>query len=280
MGNAFETTVSPSATGESTLSLNRTQLRRAVARYLGVSRNSADWASDPYLEEDINDIVASGERSFYQPVRLPNESSVHAWSFLRPVLPLPIVANTADYDLPDDFAGFIDPYLSFVAADDQWHSVELTNVVRIQRKRQTEDLAPSDEPELAAVNQKTVDQTGGQRYEIMLWPSPSTAATLTAPYYSNPFAITDAAPYPLGGQPHAETLLESVLAAAELHENDTRDIHRVTFQERLAASIALDRKLTTTKDFGYNGDSSMRPRIIERHQGNYVTYMDMLPNGA
>lgn len=69
---------------ESTLSISRVDLLRAVGRYLSVGRDSTTW--DANTRSDINDVVDIGCRKFYHPPVLPGETNSHDWSFLRPVL--------------------------------------------------------------------------------------------------------------------------------------------------------------------------------------------------
>jgi hypothetical protein len=306
---------SPSS-GESTLSINRAALLRALGRYLPWSEDPGEWDDNQKLRAD--DIIKSGERMLYHPERLPGEQSVHTWSFLYPVLTLPInapystgtvaivsgvvtlsgggtwpswaasgwisvdgslyevatrtsnsvivLSDTSvtvssgatykleqwEYDLPSGFAHFLDPQLSFSPDNQRWYPLDLAGPGYIHQRRQTSfmDYASDEQPFLAAVNPRTRNQATGQRFELIIWPSPASALTIKGPYFLNPFAITVDDPYPLGGEQHAETLLEAVLAAAEIHMNDERTIHRETFKERLWASVALDRRTHTPKFFG------------------------------
>lgn len=198
--------------------------------------------------------MRSGERQFYAPP--PINGFVHSWSFLRPQLSLSVVADDADIDLPDDFGGFIDPFLSFVAANNQYYPVQLTTVSEILKFRQFENLSASVQTTHAAVNRKSfAGTTVGMRSELILFPTPTAAGTLKAAYYAAPNATTDAAPYPLGGEVHGETLLASCLAAAEIERDKKPGPMRLLFMERLAASIAHD-KTTSPRNIGYNGDGS------------------------
>jgi len=240
---------------ESSLSITRTLLLRYIGRFLGISRDSGDWSSTQ--DDDVNDVISSGLRGFYNPMVLPGERTGHVWSFLSPVLEIPIVANVSDYDLPDDFSYFIGNQLTFASTDTEWCPVRLTGIGRLLERRQSEAYTGDLGPMWAAVN--VLPNTGaaiGHRSSLMLSPAPSTIGTLNGQYYSNPYNISASAIYPMGGQPHSETLLESCLASAELLMNDTAGLHTAKFMECLKSSIALDRSHSGPKFFGYNGDGS------------------------
>ena len=254
-----------------TLEITRTGILRYVGRFLGISRDSADWTTDQ--DNDVDDAISSGERQFYQPP-IP-----HAWSFLKPVMVLPLVAGTGEYDLPDDFGGFVDPKLSFTSDSNAVLSVMLTSVSKILTYRQRTNFANTTQALYAAVS--PLPQTGqseGQRYQLLVHPEGS--GILNGRYYSYPYGISSSTPYPLGGQPHAETLLESCLAAAELQMNDMRGPHHERFMELLAASIELDRRQTGTKLYGYNGNWTYRDDPRNNHVGEYVSYGGVLYTGS
>lgn len=262
MGNSFTTTLATPSGGESALSLTRAIAKRRIYRYVGLSATGTKTTEQL---DDVDDAIKSGESNFYQ-------CAGHVWSFLRPLLPLAVVADTADYTLPADFGGFIGGKLAWSPEDHRREAVTLIPVDRLLSKRQRGALvAIATEPTYAATCPLPSDGTGGQRSQLMLFPTPTADATLTAPYYSNPYAIADDQPYPLGGQPHADTLMELMLAAAELKFNDMIGQHAAQAAKRLEASIFIDRKLSGTRSFGYNGNRSGCDSY-DRHQSGTVTY--------
>lgn len=89
MANNFSTTYSTAATGESTLSVTRDDLRRYVRRYLGISRTGSLDTDD---EADVSDAIKTGERAFYHPEVLPGETTGHIWSFMNPLMTLSLTA--------------------------------------------------------------------------------------------------------------------------------------------------------------------------------------------
>ncbi len=157
------------------------------------------------------------------------------------------------YTLPDDFGGFIDPYLSFSAASNKYSSVLFTTVPEFTRQRQFEPFAANVQPTIFTVQPVSSTGSDGQRFMLQLFPTPTVAATLEGTYYSTPSATTDSLPYPLGGQPHSETYMAAIMAAAEFEKNKKRGDLYAYFLERLATSIAHEKK-TGAKILGYNGD--------------------------
>lgn len=72
---------------ESSLSLTVDNLRKQVAREMGMGLNIT-WASLPTDDAAyVTDIIASGLRQFYTPATL-GERYGHSWSFLRPATTL------------------------------------------------------------------------------------------------------------------------------------------------------------------------------------------------
>ncbi len=231
---------------DSNLSITREDLFVALGLYMDYGRNPAIWTEDELT--NIESSLSSGINTFYNP---PG----HSWSFLRPRLSLSIVADTADYDLPDDFGGFLDQYLSFSLADNKFEPVLQTSVPLILKYRQNENLIVAIQSMLFATSVKASNGTTGQRSEVLLFPTPKQDGTLVGTYYSIPNNVSDSSPFPLGGQPHAETLLAACMAAAELDKTKQQGPLAAKYQERLAASIQHDRR-TGPKHLGYNGDRS------------------------
>lgn len=229
---------------ESTLSTNRAEILAAVGAFFDYGRNQYQWSRE--RREQVYRCVRSAERKFYR---------AYGWSFLRQRLSLSIVASTSDYDLPDAFGGFFDSFLSFAAANNQLCPVKNTSVPLLLRARQYTNVTAAIQPHLFAVNAKAATGTTGQRFEILLFPTPIAAGTLTGVYYANPDATTDTLPYELGGAIHSEALLACCLAAAELERDKKPGPMKSEYDEALAQSLAHE-KSTGPKHFGYNGDDS------------------------
>lgn len=260
---------------ESTLSLSRTDLLNAVSFFLGfgVSYSSI---TDSGKQTLVQRCVDSGLRSFYAPMPLPGERISHIFSFMQPTLDVTIDANQSAVDLPDDFGGVVGSvYLS--PEDSGWNKIKLTGIGQILSLRQTGLTDATGIPQFVATRPLGSDGTDGQRFFLEVYPTTNAPYVFRFSYYSNPYQLTADKPYPVGGQPHAETIREAVLSAAEREVWNESGIHTLNFKERMVASVNLDRRLTGPKTFGMNSDGS--DLVIANHRfapfigrSGYVSY--------
>lgn len=245
---------------ESTLTLGLLDLRNYVAEYLGWS------VSDATALTKIDNAIQSGLRLFYVPPLTPGERTPHDWSFLHPVTTLDTTAADEDQDLPDDF-GHIEGTFTY-EPEVSTHQIRVVGEGRLRQMR--EALDQDGDIEYAAIRWKSNDGTTGQRQEVMWYPTPDDTYTLTYRYYALPFKLTTSLQYPLGGEPHSQTILAACLAAAEERFNGGRGSKWEGFLERVQASIAVDRRNNPVV-LGYNRDRSDVPDDTDSAI-TYVTY--------
>lgn len=238
---------------ESGLSLTRNQLRSETGFFLGFGLDYSSYSADQLSVCDK--CIDIGLRQWYTPPPIPGEKMSHQWSYLAPVRKLSLVEGVIDYDLDDSFAGLVNGV--FLSSDDlNWSNIEVTNIARILSMRQRDTSTNIGKPEMCAVNVIETDGSTPTRYSLAIFPTPSQSYSLTFEMRVNPYQLSATAQYPLGGQPHAEGLRESCLAAAEMNVNDEKGLHYSQFIERLTASVLYDRKAMGPKSYGYNGDRS------------------------
>jgi len=84
--------------------------------------------------------------------------------------------------------------------------------------------------------------------------------------------------YPLGGEVHARTVLESCLAAAEAHIGDAMGLHQQRFAEALQSSIQFDMQHKLPETYGLNLDPSVCIGYDQyiKHADPYVQYVSGL----
>ena len=113
-------------------------------------------------------------------------------------------------------------------------------------------------PLYAAIRpKKQTTTTTGQRFEIMFFPIPDVAYTLSYKMLVLPELLVDSTiTHPYGGATHAETIIASCLAIVESQEDETRGVKWQEFMDRLAASIQIDKRMISAEHFGYNRDNS------------------------
>ena len=270
----IKTLGSPADTStESTLSLTYADIRKEIGWFLFGERTSSNWTSDEGSQ--IDDIVKSGLRNFYHPAPTQTAPTGHKWTFLEPTTTLSTVANTSDYTLSADFGGLIGQ-MTYSADDSRWFPIEITGEHRIRVLRQRDYSDLSSDPKLAAIRPISSSGANGQRFQLMLYPKPDKAYTLSYRYHALPGKIDASYPYPKGGAAHAETILESCLAIAEARMDNNAGIHAAAFQNRLNASIVYDQLMHTPERMGYNGDGSDQDAWSEQQNrfmnGDVVRY--------
>jgi hypothetical protein len=140
-------------------------------------------------------------------------------------------------DLPDLLGRVIGDF--HFAADIHSASIPIISEHDIQMLLQ--QSVEEGRPEYAAIRSKSSDGTTGQRKEVVWWPIPDDAYTLTYRYeaFTGKLATTK---YPLGGMKFSELIIESCLAIAEQMQNNQRGVHWESFIRLLGSSIAQDRR--------------------------------------
>jgi hypothetical protein len=267
---------------ESTLNLKKADLESKVGIFLGWG-GGANLDDTPWTTMQANrikDAVDSGYRQFLVPAPDQNGES-HDWSFLRPVGSA-VLANGEQAVLMSDDYGSLEGTVTVTqtSTDSHW-PVQVTGEGRI-REMYAKLPSATGRPLWAAERPlRGTGQEKSSRYELVVYPQANEDFTLEFAYYLLPEALTDRNPFCYGGMQHAETILESCLAVAEERINDERGIHSQKFAERLAASIAIDRR-NKAQLVGYNGDrSDCRDSGYwpwrEKYLTNRITYYGNLP---
>lgn len=310
---------------ESTLTLKRDDLLKAVGNMLGRGIDITNW-DDADFSTRVNMCVDIGCRWVYEPELLPNEAQVHIWSFMQPKL-MSFQLNQAysagtitvasgvvtgsgtafpswaadgelvvgdvsysvatrssgtsltlddttvnaaagstytlqqvDYTLPELFGGIIgDLYLNQTTTAMGWVLRRAPKEVLLENQKSgIADFAA--QPCQFAIFAK--DQTGAsdQRLMLTVWPLPDAPYTLSGFYVINPYQLTSALPYPMGGLPLAECLREAVLASAELEFKGELGVHYQMFQRKMQSAISFDRQMNNPGILGENTDRSHEKR--------------------
>lgn len=166
-------------------------------------------------------------------------------------------------DLPDSF-GAIEGGLTYQGNAGK-HTIEVIGVQALLELRQRQSV-PVSWPRWAAIQPLDATATAGQRFEILLYPTPDAAYILTYQYLYQVEPITATNDIPLGGMMHGRTILASIMAEAERKLEPAVQSFRLydLFIEQLRSSIALDRTANSAKVFGYNADNSDREQITRR----------------
>jgi hypothetical protein len=209
----------------------------------------------------IDEHVKTGLRRFYFPSLTMNSPSSYAWTFLKPTAEILMSEGVETVALPDDFNGFDS---SITVTQDQgacFDPIWPTGIGRIDELYSRSPDATGRPQVVAVVPIKGTSTLAGQRYELKVFPKPDGEYTLTGRYVILPNCLSGTMPYCYGGAAHADTIRESCLAAAEKDSDDMSGLHEMQFQQRLAASISIDRRMQA-QVLGYNGDKSVRANRV------------------
>ena len=247
---------------EGTASLTFVDLKVEVADYLGYGRTESSWGSSSASR--VDSCVQSGYRQFLAAGPAPSVPLGFEWSFMKPTTTLATVAATYSYTLPDNHVGIFGP-LTF-EPDKGYIGVEHVSEARIRQLRQLGDssTSPSGRPVYYGIQPIAGTETTGQRFKLILYPTPDAAYTLTYRFVEAQNVLTDTYKYPLGGQLHSETILASCLAIAELRYMDGEQVWQSKYTERLIASVNMDSRLFRAENLGVMRDNSESSIIRDR----------------
>lgn len=248
---------------ESSLSLSLVDLQAEVGHYRGFGRDYDAMTSDQQFE--VDSIIKGGLRLFY---------GAYDWSFLKPLASLLTVSGTWEYELPAEYGG-MDGDLTFVTSSTRYHRIPVTLETRIRDLRQSRP-GQTGPPQLAAIRPLAIEAGTGQRFQLLLWPTPDAVYNLEYRFTVNPQALSNIKPFPYGGMPHAETILAACLSVAESrYEDGGTGVQTARYQNLLAESVASDGRRHRADRLGYNGDrSDLRGDLPTRRRqpGLIVTY--------
>ncbi len=244
-------------------------LRTEIADYLGWTRNG-EWSVDERAR--LDSILNSGYRQFINPVPLEGESVAHRWSFLQPTQTFDTVASTYLYDMPAAYAAPVGD-LIYDEDEDMPRIIQQTTSGLIDRKRAVNDA--EGRPSLFALRPKNVVMTASQVTELMLYPTPDAVYGIVYHFDAKTAPLSSTNLYPLGGQAHSETILQSCrdIADARYNDNPGGPEHGL-FLERLRASVEADRR-NSPKTLGFNNDG--RKIIHTRHGSSFTVTHGSMP---
>lgn len=229
-------------------------LKDLTATAAALTTHVLEFITEPQLIDVIR-IVESALRQFYfVGPRAELNGSPYEWRFLKPTVDFPVESGDRDILLPDDFGGITGP-IEFDAGDNAWGTVKIVEPQTIYHFRglSTTDTV-SSWPRYVAIRPMKQEQTDGQRFELMLWPEADSNYTLRVPFKILPENLTSIREYPYGGAQHAETIVAACEAEAELYMDDERGVRWEKYQERLAASVAIDSRSNRAEYLGYNSN--------------------------
>ena len=171
------------------------------------------------------------------------------------------IVSDGNFRLPDEF-GTLDGAMYYDASQNARGRIENVSISRIRHLRQnagSETGMPS-EFAIAPVDHfvgNPFNSAGiGQRFNIAVWPIPSSTYTVIYKYTYLPSLLTSELVYHGGGMPYSEMFRCSVLAACEEEVHDQRGLRYQLFTEALISAINYDMSLRP-QNFGRNRDTGI-----------------------
>ena len=258
---------------EPNLAATMSTLRSEIGRRIGTTRTYSSMTTDS--KDDVDGILVRGLRAFYWPMVLDGDAAMHAWSFLKPSHAMNISANIAEYDLPDDFGGMEDEIIFDTGRG--YRPLELRNENQI-RQLNEDSSSSTGIPMWAAILPKRTDGIIGQRFKLLIGPTPDGSYTVRVRYSILPDKLVATTnEYPYGGSAHSNTILMACLAQADmlLNTETTRQalVHWQAFVECLRSSIEYDRRFFSPQKLGVNTIGRIRQRLGANRD---VTYKNVL----
>jgi hypothetical protein len=142
-----------------------------------------------------------------------------------------------------------DSDLVFYPGPDQWYPSVSQRHDSTIRKLETSNPQFS-RPSFYSVRTDRFDPTVGSRKSLAFYPAPDAAYVLRVPMILRPVDLSDANPYPIGGEMLSQAILEACLAAAEHNYEEREHVHEKRFQEQIALAIRNDQDRSSPTSLG------------------------------
>ena len=220
-----------------------TDFRQETAVALGYGADSTLWTANESSE--IN-------RAIQETYRYIQQAALWSWKRARGTLTT--VDGTATYTMPADFGSIMGDIT--YAADAGFTWIKITSALEIRKRNQ--QSSSTAQPWLYATQWAAQVAGSNQRQEIVLYPTPDDAYTLTYEYAVLMGPLSETNPYPLGGPNTSQLMIEGCRAVGEKMKNGQRGDYWSVFELSLAAASMLDRSTLTERTVGSMGDPDGR----------------------
>jgi hypothetical protein len=248
---------------ERELLLGYNDFRMAAGLQLGHQTDESDWTTAQLAELDRD--VQEAYRWCLRPQTIPGERVPHVWSWLEQTTTLVTVGSDYDYTLPSNFGAFVGRHF-FWPAGSSYNPVYMVSDADIIFRRQSR--TDTNRPECFALRWRAQVAGQDQRREVIFFPTPDAAYTLTYRFAIRTGVLSKTNPYPLGGQDMAQVMLEACKAIGENKRNGERGEQWNTFMASLQTAIMLDKADNTTPTVGIM--SGMDAPYYEQLRGDAV----------
>lgn len=247
-----------------TYSVTYDELRKEVAFLRGWGRDSSAWSTEK--SETIEAIIKSAMQRFLFGSLVPGSPKAYDWAFLRQTAYISTVDGQEAYALPGDF-GTAEGWICSAEANATRRPVPIVNPALVDGQRSQRPNA-TGYPQLASIRAKKSYANSPQEWELVLFPAPDAAYSLSIAYRIVATAIDETSQSLPGGAMYARAIKYACLAEAAKTLDDSLGYEN-DYQMALAAAIDIDSQHRGT-NLGYNGDPSVGDiGVMERSY--YVT---------
>jgi len=161
-----------------------------------------------------------------------------------------------DYVLPDLFGGFRGDLTLGLTSTVRGITLQRTPKESIIELQNSNAADYTGQPTRYATFAASQTGVADQKTLLTVYPFPDAAYSIIGFAIMNPYQLSSASPYPMGGLPLSECLRTAVLAAAEIEFMGQPGVHNQTFRLRLAAAISYDRQINNPGILGQNLDQT------------------------
>lgn len=222
------------------------ELYNRVSKFLGTYGSSGPSGDDL---TDAKEIVNDAYRRFLD---------AREWSFLKREYQLITSNNTFIYQLPEDFATLIGT-INY-GADENYPPLEQRSINQIRKEKADNDW--TSYPELFAIK-SSHSKEFGQRWELILYPTPDAAYPLWFFYKIEPLKLEEDSDIPVGGSEFSGALRQLCLAEAESNRDEQAGIQEQKASIMLADAMRKD-MIKAPHNLGYFGVDTLSARDIAR----------------
>lgn len=190
----------------------------------------------------------------------------HRWSFLNRTHTFSTVSGTQEYPLPADYGGIINE----PTTSREGGRIAITTEKYIRQLTAAEGLTGN--ATYCALRQNEMPGAEADKPDLLLYPTPDGTETISIEYRANPAALSSLKQHPPGGVQHAETILACVcyVRAIDTGEKIAEAVRYL--QERLMASIYIDRASDkpTTDGIWVDDDGRFNVAYLSRFIGRHI----------
>jgi hypothetical protein len=221
------------------------ELYQRVQKFLGTYGSSG--ASGNALQ-DSKDVVHDAYKRFL------NADGNHVWSFLKPWEQLVTISGDWVYELPSNFVSMESTFT--FDSDENYSPLEERDSEFIMDMRASSTI--NRYPDYYALRPGKYTKETGQKWEVIMYPTPDAAYVLQYQYKLYPDKLSADNDLPIGGPEYSDVLKQLCLGEAESYKDEATGQQEQKAATALQIAISNDIK-RNPHNLGFNGDGINLP---------------------